>query len=136
VKSVAKCFSFWVFIMGSDINAITEKIIGCAYTVHNELGCGFLEKVYENALAVEMREQGLAIQQQQSITVKYKGQIVGDYMADMVIDNSVLVELKAAKEIAPVHVSQCLHYLKATGLKVCLLLNFGTESLGIKRLVI
>jgi len=115
-------------------DALTEKIIGCAYTVLNTLGCGFLEKVYENALAHEMRKAGLAVQQQVVITVRYDGVVVGDYAADVIVEGKVLVELKAVKAFDDVHLAQCLNYLKATGLDTCLLLNFGGTRLGIKRI--
>jgi len=114
---------------------ITEKIIGCAYTVANTLGSGFLEKVYENALSHELRKAGLAVQQQTGIAVNYDGVIVGDYVADLLVENEVLVELKAVKGIDNVHFAQCMNYLKATGLQVCLLLNFGTPRIEIKRVL-
>ena len=114
---------------------VTEKIIGCAYTVANTLGSGFLEKVYENALAHELRKAGLAVQQQAGIAVNYDGVIVGDYVADLLVGNEVLVELKAVKGIENVHFAQCMNYLKATGLQVCLLINFGTPRIEIKRVL-
>jgi GxxExxY protein len=114
---------------------ITEKIIGCAYVVANALGSGFLEKVYENALAHELRKAGLAVQQQAGIAVTYDGVIVGDYVADLLVENKVLVELKAIKGIDNVHFAQCMNYLKATGLQVCLLINFGTPRIEIKRVL-
>ena len=114
---------------------LTETIIGCAYTVANTLGNGFLEKVYENALFHELRKHGLHVEQQRPIPVYYDQLIVGDYLADIVVEESVLVELKAAKDIENVHKAQCIHYLKATGLTVCLLINFGTPKLQIKRIV-
>jgi len=114
---------------------LTETIIGCAYTVANTLGHGFLEKVYENALAHELTKHGLHIEQQRPIPVYYDQVIVGEYLADMVVEESVLVELKAAKDIEDIHKAQCIHYLKATGLTLCLLINFGTPKLKIKRIV-
>jgi len=114
---------------------ITERIIGCAYTVANALGNGFLEKAYENALAHELRKSGLTVEQQKNIQVFYDGIIVGDYAADLLVEGSVLVELKAVKALDEIHIAQCLNYLKATGLKVCLLLNFGTAKVQVKRLV-
>lgn len=119
-----------------EIDAITERIIGCAYTVSNTLGTGFLEKVYENALAHEMRKHALRVIQQHPVQVRYDGVVVGDFVADMLVEDLVLVELKAAKTLDNVHMAQCLNYLKATGLTVCLLLNFGETKLGIKRLVL
>lgn len=114
---------------------ITEKIIGCAYTVANTLGAGFLEKVYENALAHEIRKTGLDVKQQSPITVYYDGVVVGEYVADLVVENEVIVELKSAKSLDNVHMAQCLNYLKATGRKVCLLINFGSPRIELKRIV-
>ena len=116
-------------------HTLTERIIGCAFTVSNTLGCGFLEKVYENALAHELRKAGLSVQQQWRISVFYDGVEVGDYVADLLVEECVLVELKAAKGLDDVHVAQCLNQLRATGLSVCLLFNFGRPKLEIKRLV-
>jgi GxxExxY protein len=117
------------------LDKITEKIIGCAYQVSNTLGSGFLEKVYENALAHELRKSGLKAIQQCPIQVVYDGIIVGDYFADIFVEDCVLVELKTVKAVDDVHIAQCLNYLKATGLTVCLLLNFYTTKLEIKRIV-
>jgi GxxExxY protein len=114
------------------LNQLTEKVIGCAFTVSNRLGCGFLEKVYENALAHELRKAGLAVQQQHPILVRYDGIVVGDYVADLIVEGSVIVELKACKDLDDVHSAQCLNYVFATGLPVCLLLNFGKPRLQIK----
>jgi GxxExxY protein len=118
------------------INRITEKIIGCAYKVSNELGCGFLEKVYENALAYEVGKLTLKVQQQQDIDVFYDGIKVGHYEADLLVEEIVLVELKTVKYLDDVHKAQCLNYLKATGLKICLLINFGNPRVEVKRLVL
>jgi len=114
-------------------DALTEKIIGCAYTVLNTLGAGFLESVYENALAHELRKAGLQVEQQQPIAVRYDGIVVGEYRTDLLVEGAVLVELKAVKAFDAVHLAQCLNYLKASGRKTCLLLNFGKSTLGIKR---
>jgi len=117
------------------LDDITEKVIGCAYNVANALGSGFLEKVYENALAHELRTSGLAVQQQKHVSVIYDGIVVGDYTADLLVQESVVVELKTAKTLEDIHIAQCLNYLKATGLKVCLLISFGSPRVQIKRLV-
>jgi GxxExxY protein len=117
------------------LNEITEKIIKCVYVVANTLGNGFLEKVYENALAHELRKSGFLVEQQKGIKVRYDGIVVGDYLADLLVQNEVLVELKAVKTLDNIHMAQCLNYLRATGLKVCLLLNFGTPKVQIRRLV-
>ena len=120
--------------MNTDI--ITEKIIGCAYAVGNELGVGFLEKVYENALLIELAKQGLHVEQQKRISVTYGGQVVGDYIADLIVEDAVIIEIKSAKSIERIHQAQLLNYLKATGIHTGLLLNFGTTRLGIKRMVL
>jgi GxxExxY protein len=119
-----------------DTDKLTEIIIGCAMKVSNTLGVGFLEKVYENALAVELRKAGLVAEQQKKILVTYDGVIVGDYSADILVNGQVILELKAAKVIDEIHMAQLLNYLKATGLRVGLILNFGTPRLGIKRMVL
>ncbi len=110
------------------LDGVTEKVIGCAYTVGNALGSGFLEKVYENALTHELRKAGLKVEQQRSLQVRYDGVIVGDYVADLLVEESVLIELKSVKAFDEVHVAQCVNYLKASGLHVCLLINFGTQG--------
>jgi GxxExxY protein len=114
---------------------LTEKIIGCVYAVANALGNGFLEKVYENALAHELRKEGLHVEQQRAIPVYYDQVVVGEYLMDLLVEGSVLVELKAIKGIEDIHKAQCIHYLKATGLMLCLLINFGTPKVQIKRIV-
>lgn len=118
-----------------ELNQITEKIIGCAYTVGNQLGTGFLEKVYENALAHELRKAGLVVHQQHPIDVVYDGVLVGEFVADLLVEDAVLVELKAIKRIGDIHLAQCLNYLKATNRRVCLLLNFGHTKVQVKRVV-
>lgn len=118
-----------------EFDRITEKIIGCIYKVSNALGSGFLEKVYENALAHELRKSGLQTRQQHGIQVKYDGAIVGEFAADLLIEENVLIELKTAKALDDAHIAQCLNYLKATGLSVCLLVNFGKPKVEIRRLV-
>jgi GxxExxY protein len=103
--------------------------------VANALGPGFLEKVYENALAHELRCAGLAVEQQKSLKVYYRDIVVGEYMADLLVEGLVVVELKAVRAFDDIHLAQCLNYLKATGLKVGLLINFGTRKVQIKRVV-
>jgi len=117
------------------IDQLTERVIGCAFTVSNTLGAGFLEKVYENALALELIKAGLHVIQQHPINVLYRGQIVGEYVADLLVDRRLITEIKAVKAIDPVHVAQCINYLKATHHNVGLLLNFGKPKLEVKRLV-
>jgi GxxExxY protein len=117
------------------LNALSERIIGCAFTVANTLGVGFFEKVYENALAIELREAGLSVRQQFPMTVRYHGSVVGEYVADLLVEGCVLVELKVAKSLDTIHTAQGLNYLKASDLRLCLLLNFGRPNLEIKRLM-
>ena len=119
-----------------DLDRITEKIIGCAQRVSNVLGCGFLEKVYENALSMELRKAGLDALQQQDVVVHYDDQVVGQYTADLLVESSVIVELKAVSVLDDIHRAQCLNYLRATGLSVCLLINFGKPKLEVKRIVL
>ncbi len=121
-------------MMREDCDPITERVIGCAFVVSNTLGAGFLEKVYENALTHEPRENGMRVDQQFAIAVHYDGVVVGDYVADLLIEDALLVELKAVKQLEAIHEAQCLNYLRATGLKTCLLLNFGNPKVQVKRL--
>ncbi len=114
---------------------MTERIIGCAYKVAGKMGCGFLEKCYENALAHEMRKAGLQFQQQFRLDVWYDNEvIVGEYVADFVVEGSILVELKAIQSLETIHTAQCINYLAATKLPICLLINFG-KRVDVKRVV-
>ena len=113
---------------------LSEAVIGRAFTVANHLGPGFLEKVYENALAHELRKAEFQVEQQARMKVLYDGVEVGDYIADLIIGRSLVVELKACKALDDIHVAQCLNYLKASSLRTCLLLNFGTPKIQIRRL--
>lgn len=121
--------------MTTQNDSLTECIIACAFRVSNVLGCGFLEKVYENALALELRKSGLGVMQQKAIKVLYSGEIVGDYFADLIVQDRVIVELKAVKGLDEIHLAQCYNYLKATGHPTCLLINFGTPKTEVKRVV-
>jgi GxxExxY protein len=112
---------------------ITEKILAAFYKVYNTLGYGFLEKVYENALAIELRGMGLRVVQQEPITVYYGGQVVGEYFADLTVEGRVLVEIKAARDLVAENEAQLLNYLKATPYEVGLLLNFGPKPQHIRR---
>ena len=114
---------------------VTEAIIGCAMRVSNTLGAGFLEKVYENALAYEITQTGLKVDQQAPLTVRYRGVVVGEYAADLLVGGRVIVELKAVQALDGIHQAQLMNYLRATGIKTGLLLNFGTPRLQIKRIV-
>lgn len=114
---------------------LSYKIVGLAIQVRKELGFGFLEKVYENALIVLLLENGIRAEQQVPIKVTFHGQIIGDYIADILVEDSIILELKAVDKIIPIHKAQVLNYLKATGLKLAILLNFGKDSLEHERLV-
>ena len=114
---------------------LTEQIINAAYTVHNTLGYGFLEKVYHNSLVIELKKRGIFIEQEKPIKVKYDNQLVGEYFADIVVDNKVVVEVKAVDKHNPAFDAQLLNYLKATGLEVGLIINFG-PSVKVKRMVL
>ena len=114
---------------------ISELVLGCAQNVSRELGAGFLENVYEKALCVELRQAEIPFQCQQQFEVCYKGENVGNYIADIVVDNRLLIELKALSGFSREHDAQIMNYLKASGLSVGLLLNFGITKLGIRRVV-
>lgn len=118
-----------------ELNALSNRIIGCALTVARALGCGLLERVYQNALAHELHKAGLPVAQHPSLTVRYDGVIVGEYFADLLVQDAILVELKTARALNDSHRAQCLTYLRATGLHLCLLLNFGAPRLEIRRVV-
>jgi len=116
-------------------DSLTEQIIICAYAVGNKLGYGFLEKIYENSLAIELAATRLNVETQKPITVCYEGQVVGEFFADMVVEDEVIVELKAVKAIGDIHLAQCLNYLKATGKRLGLLINFGGDRVTVRRVV-
>ena len=115
------------------LNTITEKIIGCAYKVASKLGCGFLEKCYENALAYELRKLGFSVEQQVPLKVYYDDIVVGEYIADLIVEGLVLVELKAIQSLDTIHSAICINYLAATRLPICLLINFG-KRVDVKRI--
>jgi GxxExxY protein len=106
---------------------LTEKIINIFYKVYNRLGYGFLEKVYENALMIEFKKEGIPAVSQSAIKVLYEGEIIGEYYADILVANKVIVEIKATKRLIGEHEAQLLNYLKATNIEIGLLLNFGTK---------
>ena len=115
---------------------LTEKVLGSAFKVLNTLGAGFLEKIYENALALELRKCGIVVECQKSFPVRYEATVVGDYQADMVVEGRVIIECKAATNLNPVHEAQLMNYLKASGLRVGLLINFGRPKLQYRRMVV
>ena len=112
---------------------ITGAIIGCAFDVINELGAGFLESVYERAMVVAFEQKGLAVRSQHPIGVVFRGRNVGDFYADLLVANQVIVELKAVKTVTPEHQAQIINYLNGTGIEVGLLINFGNQKLDYKR---
>jgi GxxExxY protein len=118
-----------------DLNGITEKIIGCAFKVGNTLGVGFLEEVYENALVHELRKISLFVEQQKALQVFYDGVVVGNFRADLLVEQAIIVELKAVSALEQRHFAQCMNYLKTTGLNLGLLINFGNPKVEIKRVV-
>ena len=113
--------------------ALTRLIIGCAFDVINELGAGFIESVYERAMLVALGQVGVRVRRQQSIPVSFRGELVGEFYADLLVDEQVIVELKAIKRLAPENVSQVINYLHATGIEVGLLINFGNPRLEYRR---
>ncbi|ORC34620.1 GxxExxY protein [Marispirochaeta aestuarii] len=117
-----------------ETDQITELIIGASFEVMNELGAGFLEKVYENALLAELKEHSIFAEQQKEICVWYKNNRVGTYLADLVVENSVIVELKAVNKLDAVHSAQLINYLRASDFETGLLINFGNPRVEIKRL--
>jgi len=114
---------------------ITEQIIAAFYEVYNELGSGFLESVYRNSMAIALREFDIQCEMEKPVQVGFRGQVVGDFRADLFVAESVIVELKACKAIEDAHVAQTLNYLRATGVEVGLLLNFGPKA-ELKRLIL
>jgi len=117
-----------------ELDKITGKIIGCAYRVSNNLGIGFVEKVYENAHTHEMRKDSLRVIQQHPIKVVYDGIIIGEFFVDLLVEDCVLIELKAVSELTSEHLAQALNYLRASGLPACILINFGKPRIQIRHL--
>ena len=115
---------------------ISRKVIGCAMSVHRALGCGFLENVYENALAIELHRNDVSFQRQIKLIVQYRSETVGTYCADLIIENKLLLELKATKSLDRTCETQLLNYPNASKTQVGLLINFGSKSLQFKRMTI
>jgi GxxExxY protein len=116
-----------------DLDDITYQINGAVFEVNNILGSGFLEKVYENALIVELRKRGLKADAQAPIKIRYKGEQVGEYFADILVEEIVIIELKVVEQLQKIHEAQLLNYLKATGIKIGLLVNFKYPKAEIRR---
>ncbi len=114
---------------------LTEQIIGCAYRVYNKMGFGFLESVYEKCLLIELRKLGLTAENQQPITVYYEEEVVGEFVADIVVEDTIILELKSVRRVVQAHEVQLVNYLVATGKSVGLLLNFGDRKVEVKRKV-
>ena len=118
------------------VNGITEGVLGAVFEVQNNLGCGFLEKLYEHALNLELKARGLRVQRQACFKVLYKGVFVGHYYADLAVEGVVLVELKCVERFEKAHLAQCLNQLRASGLPVCLLVNFQAPKVEYKQVVL
>ena len=112
---------------------MTEQIIGCAYRVYNKMGFGFLESVYEKCMEIELKKAGLAVKSQESINVFYEGETVGEFVADLVVDDTVIVELKFVRRVVNAHETQLVNYLVATKIDVGLILNFGDRKVEVTR---
>jgi len=121
-----------------EINHLTERIIGCAIRAHKQLGAGLLESLYENALSIEPTEAGLRFQRQAAIPVMYRGQVIGEHRLDLVVEDAVVVELKSVERMEPVFEAQVLTYLKISGKRIGLLINFNSRLLtqGIQRFIL
>ena len=117
-------------------DGVSEKIIGAAFDVQNNLGAGFLEKVYKRSLAVELQRIGLNVEEEKKIEIFYKDVLVGEYFADLVVNKEFIVEIKSVEELAKIHTAQLLNYLKATGIRKGLLINFGQSKVKFKRYVV
>jgi GxxExxY protein len=113
---------------------LTEEILGACFEVSNELGVGFLESVYENALLIALQQKGIRVVTQEPINVRFRGKPVGQFFADLFVDGKIIVELKSVKALAPEHLAQVINYLKATGLETALLVNFGNRKVEYRRL--
>ncbi|MCW8907763.1 MAG: GxxExxY protein [Sedimenticola sp.] len=117
------------------IDGKIRLVVGAAFEVSNQLGCGFLEKVYERALCHELSRRGIVVKQQVGFPVSYKGKQVGNFVADLMVEERILVELKCVDALGAIHTAQCINYLKASELKICLLINFQHPRIQWKKLV-
>src|SRR5271169_1540963 len=121
--------------MDADLNSLTENVLNAAFEVSNTLGAGFLEKVYTRALLIELGIRGIQAESQTSFTVTYKGQCVGEYFADILVEDVLVIELKCVDRLAKEHMAQCLNYLRASGRTLCLLVNFQRPKVEWRRIV-
>ncbi len=122
--------------MNTDEHGLTEKVLGAVFEVSNALGAGFLEKVYERALMMELSLRGIKAVAQPSFGVTYKGRSVGEYFADILVEDELVIELKFVERFANEHIAQCLNYLRASGKRLCLLVNFQKPKVEWKRIVL
>ena len=122
--------------MNADLNTLTEQVLGAVFEVSNTLGAGFLEKVYQRALVTELGLRGLRAAAEASFPVTYKGHCVGEYFADVLVEDVLVVELKCVEHLASEHTAQCLNYLRASGRSLCLLVNFQKPKVEWKRIVL
>ena len=116
-----------------EYSELTEKIIGCAHSVYNKMGFGYLESVYEECVLIELRKAGLKVESQKSLTVFYENETVGEFIADIIVNDTIILELKSAKQIIKAHEVQLVNYLVATGKPVGLILNFSESKVEVKR---
>lgn len=116
-----------------EIDVLTQKVIGCAFTVYNKMGFGFLESVYEKCLQIELNKENIPAEFQKPIKVFYEGYNVGDFIADILVENTIIVELKSVSKLTKIHEAQLVNYLTATGIENGLLINFGEQKVEIKR---
>jgi len=116
-----------------EFDKLTEQVLGACFEVSNELGIGFLESVYEKSLVIALRDKGLSANSQVNVKVSFRGQDVGDFFADIIVEEKLIIELKVVKTIAPEHIAQVLNYLRATKIKTALLINFGKSKLEYRR---
>ena len=116
-----------------EYSELTEKIIRCAYSVYNKMGFGYLESVYEKCMLIELRKAGLKVESQKSLTVFYENETVGEFIADIIVNDTIILELKSAKQIIKAHEVQLVNYLVATGKPVGLILNFSESKVEVKR---
>lgn len=114
---------------------LSYRLVGMAMKVHRELGRGFLERVYENAMAILLRKENISFQQQFPLKVYFEGETVGDYFADMIVEEKIIIEFKSAENLSPAHNAQAVNYLRATGLELAIIINFGRDSLQYERVV-
>ena len=116
--------------------SLSHVVRGCVFEVYRQLGCGFLEKVYENALLTELKLQGIQAQAQVPVAVRYKNAVIGEYFADLIVEGVIILELKAQQQLSPANEAQLLNYLKASGIRLGMLVNFSFPKASIKRIVL